>query len=99
MTPTTKVSRFLFATLMLFALLTVGCGSPVTKANYDRIENGMSLKRVEGILGKGTEQSRSGGDFGGISMSGKAMVWQEGNNVITVMFMNDKVMSKSQMGL
>jgi hypothetical protein len=97
--PTTKVSRFVFAALILFAVLTVGCGSPVTKANYDKVNTGMTLKEVQGILGSGTEQGSSGIDVPGMSMTGKAMVWQEGTKIITVQFINDKVVSKAQMGL
>ena len=100
------VQRSSMAILALLVCLTlVGCGSKVTMTNYERIEDGMSLAEVEGILGKGTEQSSSnvpGVSAGGISIPGassKAMVWKNGNNVISVMFLNDKVMSKTQMGL
>jgi hypothetical protein len=41
-------------------LLLSGCGSKVTESNYDKIRNGMTLREVEDILGKGEE--RSGGD-------------------------------------
>jgi len=78
----------------------LGCGgmNRVNQANYQKIEDGMSLSQVESILGKGKEQASSGGSFGGITMQAKGMVWQDGNKVITVMFMNDAVQSKAQMG-
>ena len=74
-------------------------GSTVTQANYDKIENGMTLAEVEAILGKGEEQASSNFGGGGISMEGKAMVWQNRNEIISVVFLNGEVMSKAQMGL
>jgi hypothetical protein len=83
----------------LFCLFLSGCGSPISKSNYDRIETGMSISEVQGILGKGSEQASSDASFGGISMNAKQMTWQDGNRIITVTFMNDKVQGKAQMGL
>jgi hypothetical protein len=43
---------------VLFALLVLtlsGCASKITKANFDKVQNGMSLNEVEKILGEGTE--------------------------------------------
>ena len=82
----------------LFCFLLSGCGSPISKSNYERIETGMSISQVEGILGKGSEQASSDASFGGLSMSAKQMTWQEGNRIITVTFMNDKVQGKAQLG-
>ena len=82
-----------------------GCGSKVSKANYDKIKDGMSLAEVEGILGKGTEQSSAsvpGVSAGGVSVPGasaKGMVWQDGGKMISITFLNDKVMGKAQAGL
>jgi hypothetical protein len=58
----------------------------------------MTLSQVEAILGKGTEQGSSDASFGGLSMSAKQMIWQEGNQIITISFMNNKVQGKAQMG-
>ncbi len=92
--------RHAISAFSLAIILTVaGCGgSAVTQSNYDKIQTGMSLSEVEAILGKGKEQASSGGSFGGITMNAKGMVWQDGNKIITVMFMNDEVQSKAQMG-
>lgn len=89
-----------FCGYALLLTVAMGCGGAnrVNQANFQKIENGMSLSQVEAILGKGKEQASSGGSFGGISVEGKGMVWQDGNKVITVMFMNDAVQSKAQMG-
>ena len=86
-------------TVVLFCFLLAGCGSPINKSNYERIENGMTVSQVEGILGRGTEQSSSDASFAGMSMSAKQIVWQEGNQIITITFMNDKVQAKAQLGL
>ena len=83
---------------ILLCFFLAGCGSPVNKSNYDSIENGMTVSEVQGILGKGSEQSSSDASFAGMSMSAKQMVWQEGNQIITVTFMKDKVQGKAQMG-
>jgi hypothetical protein len=85
-------------TFLLSVILGCGGMNPVNKTSYEKIKNGMSLSEVESILGKGKEQASSGGSFGGISMEAKGMVWQDGNKIITVMFMNDAVQSKAQMG-
>ena len=88
------------ALLFAFTLTISGCGgSAVTQSNYDKIKTGMSKSDVEAILGTGKEQASSGGTFGGITMNARGMVWQDGNKIITVMFMNDEVQSKSQMGI
>lgn len=85
--------------LFLFCVMLSGCGNPISKNNYDRVKNGMTLSQVEAILGKGTEQGSSDASFGGLSMSAKQMIWQEGNQIITISFMNDKVQGKAQLGL
>lgn len=101
--------------LLLFGgLFLVGCGSAVSKSNYDKIESGMAIKEVESILGKGEEQASSsinipgqsisipgGGNIStsGMSTSAKSMVWKDGSKVISIMFSDGKVMGKSQLGL
>ncbi|MDB5307116.1 MAG: hypothetical protein JWO38_1318 [Gemmataceae bacterium] len=106
------------ALVVLVLPLAAGCGGSVSKSNYDKIKDGMTLAQVEAILGKGKEQVSTstggavevpGGSVGGVTvpgqtvnvpkMSGKGMVWQDGNKVITITFINDKVMSKAQAGL
>ena len=58
----------------------------------------MTISQVQGILGKGSEQASSDASFGGMSMSAKQMTWQDGNRIITVTFMNEKVQGKAQLG-
>jgi hypothetical protein len=92
--------------ILAFCLALVGCGgSKVSKVNYDKIKDGMTVAEVEGILGKGEEQasvSVPGASAGGVSvpgMSGKNYVWKDGTKVITITFLNDKVSAKAQAGL
>jgi hypothetical protein len=96
--------------ILSLCMALAGCsGSKVIIGNYEKIKDGMSLKEVEGILGTGKEQASSGVNVPGVSaggvsvpgmqMSGKAMVWQDGNKSITVTFINDKVAGKAQSGL
>ena len=91
---------------LLFAvtacLLASGCGSRVNKSNYDKINTGMSVSEVEGILGKGEEQASTGINIpavnvdipggakidipGSAAMSAKIVKWQDGNKMITITF-------------
>lgn len=85
--------------LVSFAMMTVvGC-SKVSKGNYDKIENDMTLDEVESILGKGTEKAGIGGAIGDITGSGKVLMWEEGEKTITVTFANDKVVGKVSKGI
>ena len=93
--------RALVGLLVLGLTLSVlpGCGSKVSKSNYDKVKTGMTQAEVEGILGKGTEKAGVGGALGGIAGSAKVLTWTEGDKSITVTFLNDKVTAKVQQGL
>ena len=80
----------------MMAAMLAGCGgSKVSKSNYDKISNDMTLAEVEKILGKGKQQT--GGGIG--PLSAKVVQWADGDKTITVTFMNDKVTMKTQTGL
>lgn len=95
--------------LPLLVVLTIGCAGKLTMENYNKVANGMTPQEVEAILGPGTEQASSGVsvpgqsvggvEVPGVSMSSKAMIWQKGRKMITVSFVNDKVVGKVQVGL
>jgi hypothetical protein len=57
--------RLLPAVLLAMCLLAAGCTKDkVTKANFDKINDGMSLAEVEAILGKGEKEDNiSKGDI------------------------------------
>ena len=84
----------------LMVTVLAGCGgSKVSKDNFDKVQTGMTVAEVEGILGKGTEEAGAGGSLGGVVASGKILSWTDGGKRIVVTFMNDKVATKTQTGL
>ena len=85
--------------LGLACVMLAGCGSKVSKDNYDKISTGMTTSEVEAILGKGAEEAAAGGALGNLGGSAKVMVWKDGDKTITVTFVNDKVSLKAQSGL
>jgi hypothetical protein len=105
------MKKMLVSIGLLGLLLTVlpGCGSKVSKSNYDKVKEGMTETQVEAILGKGKEQASSdvsvpGMSAGGVSVPGmsasaKVLVWEDGGKIISISFMNGKVVSKAQAGL
>jgi hypothetical protein len=62
----------------------------VTRANYDRIQEGMSLAEVEDILGRGKEGA-SAGNLRVFTWKGGAI----GLRVISISFENDRVVAKA----
>ncbi len=69
----------------------------LTKAKFDKIKVGMARSDVENTLGgKGTEISSSTG--GGVRFSVNKWEGEEYRSII-ISFRNDKVMTKSQVGL
>lgn len=93
--------RLCHPTLFVLVLLSVlvGCEKRISQSGYERIKTDMTLSEVESILGPGTEQVSSDTSFGGISMTGKNVVWQDKERIISITFLNDKVMAKAQIGL
>lgn len=90
---------------LISAAAICGCESKVTAENYDKVQNGMSLSQVEGLLGSGTDDTSSGGF--GVSSGGvldskanpeKTYVWREGGLQIQVIFKDGKVVQKSKTG-
>jgi hypothetical protein len=81
----------------------------VTKANFDKINVGMSLDEVEKILGKGSKDEGDGSgvaaQFGvalppaGTTGGGETWKWERGGNSITVHIRDGKVVNKSSSGL
>lgn len=102
------------AVVALALAMCVGCGSKITKSNYDKIQTGMSQSQVESILGKGSEQASidvpsfeanidipglsSRGSVRASSLSTKGVIWQDGQKGIAITFINDKVAKKEQSG-
>ena len=80
--------RWLISVLLVLSL--VACRGDLTPENYARIQNGMSLDEVTGILGKPNESSSLG--IG--SLTGTSASWSDGKTTISVQFVNDKVQFK-----
>ncbi len=103
------VRRTCLGLALVSCLMLSGCSGKVNKANYDKVNTGMTVSEVEGILGKGEEQASTGVGIPGIAgeipgvgniaipgggMSAKVVKWQDGNRIITITFVGDKVMTK-----
>jgi len=97
------------ALVLALCLLVPACKSKVTKANFDKIQNGMTLEEVETLLGKGTKES--GGDAAnvagqfGVALPSAPVVgaadrytWESGNSSITVSVREGKVVNKQSSG-
>jgi hypothetical protein len=96
-----------FVFFALLGLVSAGCKSKVTKDNYDKIVEGMTLKEVENILGEGKQQSDGSGVAAqvGVNLQGaggggnaQAFVWESDNAKITVYFVNGAVKTKTKTG-
>jgi outer membrane protein assembly factor BamE (lipoprotein component of BamABCDE complex) len=82
-----SMSRFL---LVLVLALGVSCtsGKRITKANVDEVEQGMSKKQVESILGRPTSITNEA------IMKQTTYVYRQGTDSVTIVFRDDKVQSK-----
>lgn len=75
---------------LVLVLLLAAC-SKVTEANYARIHDGMSEEEVAALLGPATES----GGMSVLGVSGASSKWIAGGAVISVQFVNGKVVGKS----
>ena len=82
-------ARYLLA---LSLLLCVSCtpGKRITKANVDEVEEGMSKKQVESILGR--PSSITNEDL--VIMKKTTYLYRQGKDSVTIIFKDDKVQSK-----
>lgn len=82
------------AMLSLLAVVLIGCGGKPTQANYDKVQNGMTVSQVEGLLGPGAKQA--GGMLGGLT--GDVYQWKTPDSkTISVTFKDGKVVTKVMM--
>jgi hypothetical protein len=102
-----NLARLVF--VLLLCLLLPACASKITKANFDKIKEGMTLEEVEKLLGKGTKDE--GGDGSGVAAqfgvalpqaptSGNAdkYNWESGGKSISVYFRQGKMVTKQASG-
>lgn len=78
------------AALAFFSGVLIGCESNITAEKFDRIQTGMTRAEIVAILGEPDETTGLG--FG--ELSGEAASWSEGDDFITVQFINNKVFAK-----
>jgi outer membrane protein assembly factor BamE (lipoprotein component of BamABCDE complex) len=76
--------------LVLVLALGVSCtpGKRIDKANVDEVEEGMSKKQVESILGHPTSMTNE------VIMKKTTYVYRQGKDSVTIVFKEDKVQSK-----
>jgi hypothetical protein len=84
-----STARFL---LILVLAVGVSCspGKRITKANVEEVEEGMSKKQVESILGHPTSVTNE--DL--VIMKKATYVYRQGKDSVTIVFQDDKVQSK-----
>ena len=88
------------AALAVGAFVLGGCSKVETTATqsnkdkYDRIQTDMTVKEVKDILGEPTNVKTGGTEVLGVGATGSTMTWTKGKEVITVKFVNEKVVSK-----
>ncbi len=81
----------ILSVVLAFAFITAGCGvDKVNKTNFDKIKTGMTEAEVQAILGPPTESS--GVDVA--VFAGTTSIWKEGDTVISIQFVNGKVIAK-----
>src|SRR5438552_3144053 len=87
--------------VLVVCLLVPACKSKITKTNYDKIADGMTLKEVEAILGEGAKQSDGAGipaahgiAVAGINTRAEVYVWESGDRTITLTFRDGKVIHR-----
>ncbi len=72
----------------------------ITKANFDRIQTGMTLAEVEAIIGKTSMSEELVKEGMESTMPAYTLLWKaEGFKLITIGFVNGKVSDKQQLGL
>src|SRR5947209_8805494 len=93
-------SRILMAAALALCLLLTGCGSKVSKDNFEKIKPGMTQAEVEAILGTGTISNSQAASVPGMgNLSAKVETWTDGDKQIAVTYMNDKVQGTVSKGL
>ena len=77
--------------VVLLLGLSVSCiGKRITKANVDRVTEGMSKKQVESILGLPTSSKTEDPTI----IRQTTYVYRQGKDTVTIVFKEDKVQSK-----
>jgi hypothetical protein len=104
----TRKMTILTCLLAVSVVTVTGCSKKVNEENYNKIKPGMTLDEVEEILGSGdvmksasidVDGEGSGGSSGnGASAGAKWIQWKDGEKVIRVGFINDRVATFQKSG-
>jgi outer membrane protein assembly factor BamE (lipoprotein component of BamABCDE complex) len=90
MTTMFRAASRLILVLMLVFVLDSCIGKRITKANVDRVTQGMSKKQVESILGQPTSSKTEDPTI----IRQTTYVYRQGKDTVTIVFKEDKVQSK-----
>lgn len=85
-----RAASRLILVLMLVFVLDSCIGKRITKANVDRVTQGMSKKQVESILGQPTSSKTEDPTI----IRQTTYVYRQGKDTVTIVFKEDKVQSK-----
>lgn len=91
------MKRGLIAPLVVVALLLagpVGCSAKVTRDNYDRIADGMTVDEVEDVLGASGDRMSAGIAVGDLELTGEKYEWRSGDARIIVIFKDGRAVAK-----
>lgn len=77
--------------IVVLGVCLVACGSKLTQENFNKITNGMAYADVVKLLGEPTS-SGGGGAFG---ITAGSTVWKDDKHQIAILFINEKVTSKT----
>lgn len=77
--------------IVALAVFLVACGSKLNQDNFNKISNGMPYNEVVKILGE-PQSSEGGGAFG---ITAGTSVWKDDKRQISIVFVNEKVASKT----
>ena len=85
-----RTASRLIIVLMLVLMLDSCIGKRITKANVDKVTEGMSKKQVESILGQPTSSKPEGPAI----IRQTTYVYRQGKDTVTIVFRDDKVQKK-----
>ena len=85
-----RIASRLMVVLMLVLMLDSCIGKRITKANVDRVTEGMSKKQVESILGPPNSSKTEDPTI----MKQTTYIYRQGKDTVTIVFKDDKVQSK-----
>jgi hypothetical protein len=104
-----RLAVVLLLTMGLLAGCGRGSGGSLTRSNYDKIQEGMTLAEVESLLGKGklvplTDQVPAGPaqaqEIARLQAEGlETYLWESGDKMVKVQFQRGKMVRKDRMGL